>query len=62
MTARGWGRAPARAMTAGAVADGGYGFVDVNHLAASIMIDRVEDDYDGLLALYGDGGDAVDGS
>lgn len=39
--------------------DGGFGFVDVNNLAPSIMIDRVEVLTDGSSALYG--ADAVAG-
>src|ERR1700754_4063237 len=39
--------------------DGGFGFVDVNNLAPSIMIDRVEVLSDGSSALYG--ADAVAG-
>jgi len=41
------------------IADGGYGYVDVNNLAPSIMIDRVETLTDGSSALYG--ADAVAG-
>ena len=41
------------------IADGGYGYVDVNNLAPSIMIDRVEVLTDGSSALYG--ADAVAG-
>ena len=41
------------------IADGGYGYVDVNNLAPSIMIDRVETLTDGSSALYGS--DAVAG-
>lgn len=41
------------------IADGGYGYVDVNNLAPAIMIDRVETLTDGASALYGS--DAVAG-
>jgi len=41
------------------IADGGYGYVDVNNLAPMIMIDRVETLTDGASALYGS--DAVAG-
>ena len=41
------------------IADGGFGYVDVNNLAPSIMIDRVEVLTDGSSALYG--ADAVAG-
>jgi iron complex outermembrane receptor protein len=41
------------------IADGGFGYVDVNNLAPSIMIERVEVLTDGSSALYG--ADAVGG-
>ena len=41
------------------IADGGYGYVDVNNLAPAIMIDRIETLTDGASALYGS--DAVAG-
>src|SRR5689334_8719724 len=41
------------------IADGGFGYVDVNNLAPAIMIDRVEVLTDGSSALYG--ADAVAG-